>query len=199
MDQQAQRLDTIDEELELGFDQSFENTWRKLELTTHALLLLFVIAALGGAFGRGPLDHRSQANSDGTLSIDYEPVVRYGTTTQITVHVAGSEQGNSEIARPAARLFISNTLIEPLGLQQVIPQPNETTASSAGAIYRFEVPPNKAGALVRMVIKPSSVGPVQAKIGNEDGESVSFTQLALPGASSFEPRSATSSCCSRSG
>ncbi|MGA7806030.1 hypothetical protein, partial [Bradyrhizobium sp.] len=81
-----------------------------------------------------------------------------------------------------ARVFISNVLIEPLGLQQVVPQPNRTEAMGGGAIYDFAIPPGQDSALVRFILKPSSVGPVRAEIreGGPAGEGLSWTQLVLP-------------------
>jgi hypothetical protein len=65
MDNATHRLDAIDDELEIGFDQKFEKKWRKLEIGSHWVMVLFVLAAPAGVFGRGPFSHRTHKTSDG--------------------------------------------------------------------------------------------------------------------------------------
>jgi hypothetical protein len=183
MDKDSQRLDAIDDELEVGFDQTFERKWRRLELASHAIMALFVLAALLGLFGRGPLSHRTHMSANGRLSLDYEPLVRWGTSTQVTVHLSTPD------VRPAAdegafqKIWVSvnNAVVEPLGLQQVIPQPDATKAIDGGTMYEFAVPPGQDDALVRFVLKPSAVGLVHADVGDDSGaNSLSWSQLVLP-------------------
>jgi hypothetical protein len=181
MDNATHRLDAIDDELEIGFDQKFEKKWRKLEIGSHAVMVLFVLAALVGVFGRGPFSHRTHKTSDGRLAIDFEPLARWGTTTQLTVHLSSPKGGTAD--QPSAvqaRVFVSNEIVEPLGLQQVVPQPNATEAIGGGAVYNFAIPPGRNSAMVRFVLKPSTVGLVTAEVREVDGESLFWTQMVLP-------------------
>jgi hypothetical protein len=184
MDEKTHRLSAVDDELEIGFDQTFERKWRRLELASQVVMGLFVLAALVGLFGRGPLSHRTHATADGRLALDFEPLARWGTATQITVHLSGQGQTTSpaEGAVEPARLFVNNAIIEPLGLQQVIPQPDATKAAGGGAVYEFAIPPNRDSALVRFILKPSQIGLVNAEVreGGPDGVALSLTQLVLP-------------------
>jgi len=186
MDDATRRLDTIDEELEVGFDQKFEKKWRRLEIGSQGVMVLIVLAALAGLFGRGPFSHRTHRTSDGRLAVDFEPLARWGTTTQVTVHlsspITSSAAPRGEGATVQARVFVSNEIVEPLGLQQVIPQPNATEAIGGGAVYDFAIPPGQDSALVRFVLKPSTVGLVTAEVreGDAGSESLSWTQMVLP-------------------
>jgi hypothetical protein len=183
MDDKTHRLDAVDDELEIGFDQTFERKWRRLELTSHAVMALFVLAALAGLFGRGPFSHRSDRTADGRLALDFEPVARWGTTTQITVHFANSNGSKTaaETTAASAQLFVNNAVIEPLGLQQVIPEPDSTEAVGGGAIFQFAIPANSDGASVRFVLKPSGVGFVKAEVREGlGGQALAWSQLVLP-------------------
>jgi hypothetical protein len=80
----------------IGFDQKFEKEWRKLEIGSHWVMVLFVLAALAGVFGRGPFSHRTHKTSDGRLAIDFEPLARWGTTTQLTVHLSSPKGGTAD-------------------------------------------------------------------------------------------------------
>lgn len=183
MDDITHRLDAIDDELEIGFDQEFEKKWRGLEIASQGLMVLFVLAALVGLFGRGPFSHRTHKSADGRLAVDFEPLTRWGTTTQVTVHLSapadGTQSGEDGVQ---ARLLVSNEFVEPLGLQQVIPQPNATEAIGGGAIYNFAIPPGQDSGMVRFVLKPSTIGLVNAEVREvgPGGASLSWTQWVLP-------------------
>jgi hypothetical protein len=182
MDNSPRRLDAIDDELEIGFDERFEKRWHRLEIGSHVLMALFVLAALGGFFGRGPFSHRTEKTADGRLAVDFEPLARWGTDTQVTVHLSAPGRLAGPGAAVAAHLFVSSAVIEPLGLQRVIPTPNETESIGGGAIYDFTIPPGEDTAFVRFVLRPSTVGLVTAEVrtGGPDGEPLSWKQLVLP-------------------
>jgi hypothetical protein len=48
-------------------------------------MVVAVVAGLLGLLGRGPYSHRALTDVSGRIAIDYEPVARNGTATQITV------------------------------------------------------------------------------------------------------------------
>jgi hypothetical protein len=178
MDHPPQRPgDSVNDELEVGYDERFETLWRRVELTSHALMLLFVLAALAGVFGRGPISHRTYRSPDGLFSVDFEPWSRNGTATQLTFHLPPS-QGTSANPVPV-RLFLGSAIVEPLGLQQVLPRPNRSEPADGGAFYIFDTASKAGDAMIRLVLKPSSVGPahVEARLGDE---TLSWTQWVLP-------------------
>ena len=115
------------------------------------------------------------------LAIDFEPLARWGTTTQLTVHLSSPKGGTADqFSAVQARVFVSNEIVEPLGLQQVVPQPNATEAIGGGAVYNFAIPPGRNSAMVRFLLKPSTVGLVTAEVREVDGESLFWTQMVLP-------------------
>jgi hypothetical protein len=96
-------------------------------------------------------------------------------------NTAGREISADEGAFQKIWLSVNNAVVEPLGLQQVIPQPDATKAVNGGAMYEFVVPPDQDDALVRFVLKPSAVGLVHADVGDGSGtNSLSWSQLILP-------------------
>ena len=52
MDDTTRRLDAIDDELEIGFDQKFEKKWRGLKVASQGVMVLFVLVVLAGLLGR---------------------------------------------------------------------------------------------------------------------------------------------------
>ncbi len=168
--------DAVNDELEVGFDEPFERRWRVVEHLARGGMLLIVLAALGGFFGEGPFSHRTHKTPDGRLAVDYEPLARFGTTTQVTLHLSSSA-ADGTIGH--VRVFVSTVLVEPLGLQKVLPTPDSTEAVGGGIIYTFAVPPGVDSALVRFQLMPSTIGPVRVDAHQGD-EALTWTQWVLP-------------------
>jgi len=163
----------VNDELEVGYDSAFERKWRTIELVSHGLMAAIVIAALAGLFGRGPLSHRTHWTPDHRFGVDFEPLARYGTTTQVTLHLSSPDPD------VPVDVFVSSALIEPMGLQSIFPRPLDREAIGGGITYRFMIPAGQDSGLARFVLKPATVGPVQIELHQGDA-SLSFRQWVLP-------------------
>jgi hypothetical protein len=172
----------VNNELEVGYDAPFETRWRHIELASHVGMTVVVAAALVGLFGRGPLSHRTHQSNDGRLAVDYEPIARYGTTSQITLHLSSDGAVDGIEGAPksgAARVVLNSELVEPMGLQQIIPQPVRSEAVAGGVAFVFSVPAGKERAAVRFVIKPAEVGPVRLNV-SQGNSHLAWTQFVSP-------------------
>lgn len=164
----------VNDEFEVGYDASFEQSWFRFMQVGRVVMLLFVLAALAGLVGRGPFSHHTLTSPGGSLSVDLEPVARYGTPTQITVHVR-PPPGDTKV-----RLAIGGSMIEPLGLRQILPQPLPQEASRSGMILTIDVAPGDTEHLVRFQEQPAVVGSVPIDISVEGGETLHLTQFIMP-------------------
>jgi hypothetical protein len=167
----------VNDELEVGYDADFEARWRHIELVSHGCMLIVVAAALLGLFGRGPLSHRTQLSADARLMVDFEPLARYGTSTQITLHLSPDAQGAGKSG--TARVLLNSALIEPMGLQQVFPEPASSAAVAGGTAFVFNVPEEKSPVAVRFVVKPNNIGPIRLE-ARQGGTRLGWTQFVLP-------------------
>jgi hypothetical protein len=174
--------DPVNNELEVGYNAAFESRWRHVELTSHAFMALIVAAALAGLFGRGPLSHRTHQTDDGRLAVDFEPITRYGTSTQITLHLSPDPAAmgdQREVTHGTARVVLNSALVEPMGLQQVIPRPESTEAVGGGIAFVFNLAPLGQRATVRFVVKPNDVGPIHLD-ARQGATRLGWTQFVLP-------------------
>jgi hypothetical protein len=178
---------TVDNELEVGYDERFESRWRHIELFSHATMLVIVVICASGLLGRGPLSHSIESSADGALNVDYEPIARHGTSTQITVHVAtrfisslltALRPGDAQSPR-TAELFVSSAFAEPMGLQDIIPRPVSSVAGSAGVTYLFLLDSAGSDAMVRFVLKPNAIGPIALRASCR-GSVVAWKQWVMP-------------------
>jgi hypothetical protein len=164
----------VDDELEVGFDKDFERRWARTESISHGIMAVVVLAALSGLLGHGPLSHKTIWTPDGRLAVDFEPLARFGTATQVTLHLP-SEPGSLD----RVPIVLSSSIAEPMGLQQIIPAPVESQPAGRELAYEFNIAPSSNSGLVRLALKPAVVGRVNlyAKVGTD---TVSWTQWVLP-------------------
>ena len=167
--------DPVNDELEVGFNARFETGWYYASVASQCVMAALVAAALLGLFGRGPFSHRSVASDAGGLSMDFEPVARYATSTQVTLHLHPSpDQRTVEVT-------ISPGTVEPLGLQRVLPQPTtERPGRHGGLILSVAIPPGEREALVRLMEQPAVIGRIPIECSLADGDTVRATQFVMP-------------------
>ena len=174
-DQQPLRgADRVNDDLEVGYDQSFERRFHRLEQAGRAFLVLMVALSLSGLLGRGPFSHETVRTPGGGPSADYEPVARYDTPTQVTLHLHPAPgQATTTVA-------IDTGFIEPMGLTAVQPTPLSSATNQGGLALTFAVRPGASDTLVRLQLKPSVVGPVSLRATVDDAPPLSWTQVILP-------------------
>lgn len=167
--------DPVDEEFEVGFNADFELRWHRAEQAGRVVMAAFVAAALAGLLGRGPFSHAHARAKDGSLGVDYEPVARFGTPTQITLHLHNA----TDTAR-AATVFLSPHVIEPMGGARAMPRPEAAAASGGGLVLRIRLAADQHDALVRLDAHPTAIGPVQLQAQVDGGAVLRWTQFIVP-------------------
>ena len=170
-----QGADLVNDELEVGFDETFERRWHRAEQAGRVFMLLFVAAGLAGLLGQGPYSHRTDQSSEAALAVDFEPIARSQTGTQVTFRFANDSTSATR------KLFISTLLVEPMGLKQIVPQPLDTQAVEGGLVLTLAVPPGTQHAMVRLMLQPSGIVGVEHFTARlEDNAMLVWTQTVVP-------------------
>lgn len=169
-----QGADRVNDELEVGFDARFERRWLWAQRVGTVVMIAFVGSALAGLMGRGPYSHDSLAPADAGMAVDFEPVARAQTPTQITFHIRNLSDASE------MRLFVSTTVVEPMGLTRVIPQPLASSPVQGGLELTFPVQAGERDGHVRLVVQPSGVGPIELTARLEGRAPVTWTQTVMP-------------------
>ena len=169
-----QGADRVNDEFEVGFDSHFERRWRRAELIGHAVMALFLVAALAGLFGRGPLSHHTEGSAASGMSVDFEPFARSQTGTQVTLHLANTTQS------PMLDVFIGGNSVEPMGLQRVVPEPVDRRAVDGGIVLSIAVPPGTRDGQVRLMLQPVSLGPNHLMATLAGHAPLRWTQFVAP-------------------
>ncbi len=163
----------VNDELEVGYDESFEARFRLVERLGWLLLFVVVGAALLGLLGHGPFSH-ARTEVVGGLSADYEPVARYDAPTQVTLHIASRSPGDS------VQIRLTSKMIEPMGLTMIQPQPVMMQTAGGDVLLTIAGDRMTPDNLVRLQLKPAVVGLVSLAAAIAGEPTLRWTQLVLP-------------------
>lgn len=165
----------MSEELRNGFYPAFEAGWRRAEIVGRVAMLLVVAATLAGLLGGGPATLWTAHVAAGALRVAYPPVIRFGTPTGITLHVAPrSDEATVEVAMPAA-------LVKRFGLQGVTPRPLAWEAGRDGEVrMTFGVRPGLKDLVAEVSGMPVVSGSLDLSAQLAGEPPLSWSQVILP-------------------
>ena len=112
----------VNDEVAVGEDLDFQRKWWRFENAAWVFFTLIIILDLCGLFGRGPIAKAERHTADGTVDVKYERIERTDSPSILSISF-----GQSAIQDGKIRLYVSNSLVKPLGTQRVIPAPKETS------------------------------------------------------------------------
>jgi hypothetical protein len=133
-----------------------------------------VLAALAGAFGRGPLARRERATPDRSLVVRFDRVARVGAPTRLVLEFdqpAGSD----------AVVWLSNTYVDRMELDRSTPAALVEAAETGRVAFRFQA---GGRARIEFVFRPRAAGTVTGEfsLGPDpaEGRTVRVEHLVLP-------------------
>ena len=162
------------EEIAAGFYPGFENRWRRAELAGRWLMLAFVVVCALGLLGRGPLSEHTRSNRDGSIVIHYEPVARFGAPTIVRLDTR-VPPGGDQVA-----VTIAKELVDLFGLESITPRPQTWQVAGGNIRLVFPVIKGETHAVIRFTGSPSFRGAVDLTARLDEGETLSWSQFAVP-------------------
>lgn len=169
--------DKMAEELDRGFYPDFERKWRIGAWTMRGVMAAIIVATMVGLLGGGPVSLLTLKAGNGPMTVEYAPIIRFGTPTGLVIDADVSE-GQTEVV-----VTLQKSLVGKYGLQSVIPQPKEWRTGTAGDVELvLAVQPGAKRAVIRLGGMPAGAGPLAmwARLGGEDGALVRWSQFVLP-------------------
>ena len=163
----------VNDEVAVGEDLDFQRKWWRFENAAWVFFTLIIILDLGGLFGRGPIAKAERHTADGTLDVKYERIERTDSPSILSISF-----GQPAIQDGKIRLYVSNSLVKPLGTQRVIPAPQETILGDGGLTYTF--PATKPPASVDLALQPSGPGIYDFTLGVVGAEQVHARIVVVP-------------------
>ena len=162
-------------DLEIEQDPVFQRRDWRMQRIGRIAMLGFVLAALAGVFGAGPVARASARSSDGRLEVGYNRIARHGAPEPLRVRVAPSPAGDSIID-----LWIDQQYAHGLLLHGVSPEPVEMRAGETRLVYRFRVVDPSRPADIIFDAEAGRLWGRRGTVGLVNGDSVRFRQFVLP-------------------
>lgn len=163
----------VNNELAVGADLDFQRSWWRFEQGVWIFFALVVLADLLGCFGRGPLAHAHTSTADRAIEVSYERIERFSTPSILTVRFGPKAIHDGEV-----RLWMSDSLVKPLGNQRIIPQPSSSRLDSGGIAYTFPTDPRPGS--VRFALEPGSPGVNDLEIRIPEEEPLKLRIFVVP-------------------
>ena len=160
-------------EIAVGEDLEFQRKWWRFEKIVWPMLLAIVVVDLLGGFGRGWLSKATRTSPDHAMQLDYERVVRAGTPSIMTFKFEQNAIHDGRIV-----LFVSDSVVKPLGAQRVSPQPAVSSIGHEGITYVF--PASQAPASVQIELQPSFPGWHRFTVHLEGSPPITATTVVMP-------------------
>lgn len=145
-----------------------QREWR-VERIGWLVMLAFVVAAVAGVFGHGPISERTIGDSR-TATLEYERFLRYAAGTQLGITVAAGRRG--PIAVEVNRSYLSD-----FEITSIVPEPRSATL--LGDRYRFEFDLEAAPARIVFHITPERIGGKHAAV-TAAGTQLELSQFVYP-------------------
>jgi hypothetical protein len=146
----------------------FHRTEWRVQHIGWVFVALFLVLALAGLFGGGPLSHaRAEA---ATGRIDYEHFVRNGAPAELVITSTGGKGVSS--------IEISADYLEAFRLERVTPEPTSVRRVGGQLVYEFASP--SAGAVISFQVDPQQLWRHRAVLRIDNGPPLAIWQLTYP-------------------
>jgi hypothetical protein len=134
------------------------------------VVALFLVLALAGLFGGGPLSHARAAGASG--SIEYEHFVRSGTPTDLVVTAATAG------ARGVNRVEIASGYLAAFRVERITPEPRAVRTMGDRLVYEFAA--GAPGASISFHIHPQRLWRHRTVVRIDGGAPLEVWQLTYP-------------------
>jgi hypothetical protein len=161
----------VNNEVAVGEDLDFQRRWWRFEKIVWPILLLIVVVDLLGGFGRGWLSKARRRTPDVTL--DYERIERASTPSIMTFHFKPSAIRDGRIS-----LYVSDSIVRPLGAERISPQPAVSTIGNEGITYQF--PATGGSSTVQIQLEPSFPGVHAFRVQVDGSTPIDGTVTVVP-------------------
>jgi hypothetical protein len=161
----------INDEVAVGEDLQFQRRWWKFEGIMWWIITAVLLLNFAGVFGRGPLSHAQMSND--AMDVKYERVERTGTPAILKM-----EFNSAALHAGKVKMHVSQSLVEELGAQRVVPSPLESAVGGGGITYTFSA--EQAPGAVEFALRPPKPGVYYFTIQVAGSSALSARVIVVP-------------------
>jgi len=139
------------------------------------LLAMFVVAALLGLFGPGPLSRAIAGQERDPLWAEYYRFWRFQAPMTLRIHVVPEATGGREL-----RIWLSRPYLQGMSVQHITPEPVRVEAGADRFTYVFALGEPAGATAVTFTLEPEARGTVRGRVGVEAGPTIGFRHFVYP-------------------
>jgi hypothetical protein len=163
----------VRDQIAVGENLDFQRKWWRFERFVWIVFAMILVCDVLGLFGRGWLANAKAATSDNALTLDYERIERASTPSVMTLTFGSEAIHNGKIS-----VFVSDSVVRPLGAQRIAPQPADSAVGDGGIVYTFSA--TKSPAVVQIALEPSFPGLHHFSIRLSGSSSIDAAVFVVP-------------------
>lgn len=160
--------------LQIGEDIPQQHRFWKVERAGWLIfLILLVLAALGFAGGKGPLNEATASN--GQIEVSYEPYARRVAPSTIDITL-------KQLGGATAQLLVQRDFIDEYEIRSITPEPSDTKATEDMLVYSFSVPEGATSLDITFSLEPeaTNIGAISGRLGPAADALVTIKQVVYP-------------------
>jgi hypothetical protein len=156
--------------LHVNEDVRFERTESAVTRVGWILMALFLLLAVAGILGRGPLS-KAHARVNNT-NIDYHRFLRKGASSEFVVH--SNAAGKSE-----HKLWLNKEFLDKVEIDRIEPVPKTSLSKDEGVEYAFAAAED-ATPDITIHFEPQSWGKIRGQISDGSGQKADLNLFVYP-------------------
>ena len=162
-------------EIEVNQDLEFQRKEWRVQRIGWLVILAVIVAALLGAFGRGPLAHGEVTDAASGLRLEYERIARHESPSELVFHIRAGTVTTNDV-----RIWLSRSYADGLEIERISPEPESESVTDDRVTYSFLLDDPRREARVTFNLTPDAMGRRQASAGIVNGPTLRFAQFVLP-------------------
>lgn len=159
--------------LQLSHHKAFQRREWTAQRVGWAGMALFVLAALLGLLGPGPLSWATATGDDGLVEVEYQRFTHIEADDMITIVL-----DPAVVTGESVQVELAEDWVRSVDINGIIPAPKEQVATDYGLRLTVSAEPGSEVA-IQIAFRPSALGTVNGGIRFQ-GETVPFGQLTYP-------------------
>jgi hypothetical protein len=161
-------------DLEINQDLNVQTRMWRIQRVGWAVMLVIVLLALGGLFGRGPAGETVAGDSHGPLWVAYERFGRYQSSSIVHIHLG-------PVSTPGPRqVWISNRYLSGIEIQHILPEPVATKISDDGLLFEIGAAGKEEAGILTLYLQFQQVGPLRGDFRSPGSTPIRISQFVYP-------------------
>ena len=161
-------------DIQLEEDLAFERRSCRWQRAGQGLLLLFVLAAVAGFFGHGPIASAEVADPSRALTVEYARFARRHGPCEFTLELGPA------LRRGAVEVWLDASFAEQYRWESATPEPTAMEMRDGRLVARFQIAPGESPARIVVHVQPRKLGRAATLVGVVGGPQVALRAFHFP-------------------